>query len=353
MPFTTTSAIRVAISAALGSGQKYTSIAGKTGIHRKTLSELDAGKDVELRLSQIEALHDYLSHLGLPILLQPKVVVALNVSDEVHVLIPAYRDTSDDHRRLCSPWDVLAADRIRTPLEMGNLSGRTVLQKVANDDVWTAPARTAPASISRVCIGSSRATCLFDTFAGRLMMFGNAKQFNTINLPFRFYWRGYKSRSPYVINEAEVSSRIRNQPRFKLARAAFIFSDGREPLFEISNLDDPALREFESYAVVLTRWVSERSVWACVSGLTGPATEAAARLFHNLDFAVPRPKNEEDIANTPLAVQFIKVAMTVPSEQNTPDDLRTLKEESIAQLGGTQYLLPPTPARRGSKTASR
>lgn len=340
----TTSAIRVAIGTALGNGESYKSIAKGSGIHRRTISRLDAGEDVELRLSQLEALHSYLSEQQLPILLQPKVATALQSSEQVHVLVPAYRDASDDHRRLCSPWDVLAADRIRTPLESGSLPGRTFLKSIANDLAGVEPMEAVPEAVSRICIGSPRATRLFDTFATRLTMFGAARHRDTIPLPFQFYWKKDPPLSPFVMDHSEVPARLRNNTQFKLARAALIFED-REPLLEISNLDNPSLKEFPSYAVVLTRWVSQQSLWACVAGLTGPATEAAARKFLSLDFAIPRPKQPEELANTPLAVHLFKVMMTVPKRAASPDDLRALKADSVEQLGSTRYLFGPTPTR--------
>ena len=341
----TTSAIRVAIGAALGNGETYKSIADHTGIHRKTISRLDAGEDVELRISQLETLHGFLSDRQLPILVQPKISAAIAASDELQVLVSVYRDSSDGHRRLCSPWDVLAADRIRTPLESGHLPGRTVLKTVPNDLPLSGLAEPGGEGISRVCIGSPRATSLFDTFATRLSLFGAARDRDTISMPFRFYWRDYESKSPFVAMSAELPAKLRQSARFKRARAALLFDDHREPLLEISNLDDPSLKEFCSYAVVMSRWVSERSIWSCISGLTGPATEGAARRFLDLDFAIPRPKSAEELEQTPLAVHFFKLMMSVPATLEPHDDLRALQVDSIEQIGGTLYLYAQTGAR--------
>jgi len=308
-------------------------------IGRRTLSDLHFGDDVSLRLDQIEALHRYFQRLGFPFLCHPTLASTLSGIDELHILIPAYRDSYDPHRRLCSPWDVLAAERVRESAALATFSGHTALHQLANDRKFSLPRGESTARTSRICLGSPRATVAFNVFCERLIDFPGTEPGNKLELPVKFYWRDPELEGPFVVKTEQIPRTVRRSAKFRRARAALIFTDGFPNLFEISNLDDPSVREFPSYAIVLARWLEDGSILACIAGLTGPATEAAARLFLGLEFSVPAPRvSAMKRSTSPLALYVIESTIEV-GEPGTDDDLRVLKDDSI-KLIYRKYLRP-------------
>ena len=357
-----TSAILVSLRAALERGATYSSIAHDAGLDRRTISRLDAGEDVELRVSQIEALHVVFAKLGLPLLRHPTMAAALAAGGDVQLLIPAYRDSANKHRRLCSPWDVLAADRIRGPLQQKYPTIRTTLQQVAHEEPLKLEQDVTQRSGHILCIGSPRATAAFDSVASRITEFGSGRDERHVRPPVRFYWKDFHSDSPFVMTDDELPRRLRKDANLRAARAALIFDDddplGKDlpPLVEITNLDDPTRRSFDSYAMVLARRMENGGIWACISGLTGPATEAAARLFLDLEFSVPPLPTQADSSSrghtsahgestfAALALYLIRATIDVNSDDAYADDLRTIRGDSIELLSTPwpqpRYLMP-------------
>lgn len=330
-----TSAVQVALRAALHAKQvTYSSIAAGSGINRRTLSRLNDGADVSLTVSQIEALHGYLASRGFPFLHHANLAAALQASDRIQILLPVYHDPKDKYKRLCSPWDIWAADEIRSPARRPSLADRIVLQRLGSSRPLKLEEEPGATCVSHICIGSPRATDAeaFGDFCKPLTALSSDPLEEPLHVPVKFYWRDYSSNSPYVYSHGEVPKKILKQTDFEHARAALIFDDGTA-LIEITNLDDPRQKHFDSYAIVLARRLANGAVRAVVAGLTGPATAAAARLFLDLEFSVPVSD-----AESPLALYVIQARITASGNQAVHDDLRTVATDGIKLVRPPLYL---------------
>jgi hypothetical protein len=208
-----TSAVQVALRAALHAKQvTYSSIAAGSGINRLTLSHLNDGADVSLKVSQVEALHAYLASRGFPFLHHANLAAALQSSDRIQILLPEYLDPTDKHKRLCSPWDVWAADEIRSPTRRPSLADRFVLHRLGNSRSLQLQDEPDANCVSHICIGSPRATKMFDEFCEPLTAISGARTRKPLHVPVKFYWRGglRRARQPEHFTWPEHEPRARD-----------------------------------------------------------------------------------------------------------------------------------------------
>ena len=342
------------------------------GIDRRKLKKLAEGGDVTLKISELARMDAYLSQIGegltqKPLFEAPGILQALGESGDVALLYGSYPHP-DVKRTDLVHWDIRSAATLTrdiqrfgqgTHLRMHDIFNREG-EEITGKESWFELLEDDGPSV--VSIGSPRACPATEAILAKMFDkdIGRTPVFPQTPLPFYLVWPSNKKRSlrssfsipprgfeTYdkennlgFLEDHDALGGLLTTEKFycdRKIRKMESTNRGTEERDAENTSQQTVVERSTSHGIIAAQRRPNGRLWLVLSGLSGPATYACAKLLQSVLVALPSPGRTGE----PSPVMWLVVSASIlwKDSESMPGDARVLTGQQL--VGDPRYWSPP------------